>query len=73
MTCNERSARRIPWLTALVLAGASMAPIGAQAQILLPQGQCVFGEEAFPSACATLLFIEFGGTSVSLIVFVPTT
>ena len=45
-----------------------MAPIEAQGQILLPQGQCVFGEESFPSACATLHFIEFHGTSVRLIV-----
>ncbi len=68
MTCSERSPRRIPWLTALALTGALMAPIGAQGQILLPQQQCVFGEEPFPSACATLLFIEFDGTSVRLIV-----
>ncbi len=49
VTDNERSARRIPWLTALALAGASMAPIEAQGQILLPEGQCVYGA-GFPSA-----------------------
>ena len=69
MTGNKRSARGIRWLTALALTGALMAPIEAQGQILLPQRQCVFGEP-FPSACATLLFIDFNAddNTVTLIV-----
>lgn len=52
-------------LVALAIGVAVLSPRSTSAQIILPQQQCAWN---FLSACATLHFIDFSGSTMTLIV-----
>ena len=69
MTDGPRTnqAVRIPGLAALALGVALMAPARARGQIVLSQQQCAY-REGFLTACATLLSIDFTGSTLTLVI-----
>lgn len=64
---GRRKRARVSVPTVLALVALLMIPMPARGQIILPQEQCVFGE-GFPTACATLLSIDFTGNTVTLVI-----